>query len=184
VLRRRPRHRHADRADLSRFRSLDEGRRRTLRAAGPSSFQAVAPGANSFDWVRWKNRLYVLDGSAFHAEFRDSNAIKAAVVDHVATIQKKITIQGADRLIERCQASVAMASKLQRVAEIGIYDRPVKELKAYAKTHKIVVEWDKDALVFDGSIDAQWGILKLLDEDRTDGPVSGRVYESSSKRTI
>ncbi len=146
--------------------------------------KSVATFAKTFDWIRWKNRLYVLDASAFHAEFRDGKAIKAAVAAHVAEIQKAIAIKGAENLVERCQASVAMASKLQRVADAGIYGRPIKELKEYAKTHKIPVVWDKDALVFDGSIDAQWSILKLLDEDRTDGPVSGRVYESSSKRTI
>lgn len=146
--------------------------------------ESVATFAKTFDWVHFRDRLYVLDAANFHAEFRDGKAIQAAVDGHVATIQGHVTIDGAADFAERCRANVAMASKLQRVADTGIHDRAIGELKDYAASHSIDVTWNGDALVFDGSIEAQWNILKLLDEDRTDGPVSGRVYESSSKRTI
>jgi hypothetical protein len=60
----------------------------------------------------------------------------------------------------------------------------VDQLKAYAKQWNIAVEWDGDALVFNGSVEHQWAILKLLDEDGTTGPVSGRRYESAAKRRV
>jgi hypothetical protein len=41
-----------------------------------------------------------------------------------------------------------------------------------------------DNLVFEDSIESQWNILKLLDEDRTEGPVSHRHYESAAERQI
>jgi hypothetical protein len=145
---------------------------------------SVISFATDFDWVLWRNVLYVLDGKRFHAEFRDQQALKAAVRDHVEAIQEKTEIVGADRFIERCQTTVSMASKLQSVAEHGIWDRPVPELKRYAEERGIAVEWRGDALVFDGSVEHQFAILKLLDEDRTHGPVSGRTYDSAAKQAV
>jgi hypothetical protein len=46
------------------------------------------------------------------------------------------------------------------------------------------VVWEDDGLVFDGSFEGQWAILNLLDEDRTEGPVTHRKYEASAKREV
>lgn len=140
--------------------------------------------ATDFDWVLWRDVLYVLNGDRFHAEFRDQLALKEAVQEHVDAIQEKIAIRGADAFVERCQSTPSMASKLQNIAENGIWDRPIDELKQYAAERGIIVKWDGDALVFDGSIENQFAILKLLDEDRTHGPVSGRTYDSAAKQAV
>ncbi|MEA2442517.1 MAG: hypothetical protein QOH76_3941 [Thermoleophilaceae bacterium] len=146
---------------------------------------SVATFATSFEWVVWGGTLYVLDATAFHAEFRDAAEIQKAVAAHVATIQTKIKISGADEFIKRCQSSVQMASKLKRVADDGIWGEPIDELKTYAEERGLDVVWtDDDELAFDGSIENQWSILKLLDEDRTEGPVSGRTYDSAAKVRI
>jgi hypothetical protein len=147
--------------------------------------ESVATFATTFDWVVWDDTLYVLDSGAFHAEFRDAAEVQKAVAAHVATIQTKIKIAGADEFIKRCQSSVQFASKLKRVADDGIWDKPIDDLKTYASERGLAVEWtDDDELVFDGSIENQWAILKLLDEDRTEGPVSGRTYDSAAKVRI
>jgi hypothetical protein len=57
-------------------------------------------------------------------------------------------------------------------------------MKDYAMEFDIAVTWDGDSLVFDGSLESQWSILKLLDEYRTEGPVTHRHYESAAKREI
>ena len=144
----------------------------------------VATFSTDFDWVLWGDVLYVLDSKNFHAEFRDQGELRAAVQGHVDQILTRIQIVGAEAFAERCKRSVPLASKLQSVAENGIWERPVAELKSYATERGIPVEWDGDALVFDGSIDRQSAILKLLDEDRTHGPVSGRTYDSAAKQAI
>ena len=77
-----------------------------------------------------------------------------------------------------------MASKLRSVFEHGIWREPVAKLKVYAEERGIEVQWDGDSLVFDGSIGHQHSILKLLDEDRTEGPVSGRTYDSAAKQAV
>jgi hypothetical protein len=143
---------------------------------------SVATFATDFDWVVWGATLYVLNADNFHAEFRDAAEVRKAVAAHVATIESKLTIKGSAAFTKRCQSSVQFASKLQSVAEQGIWGEPIEELKTYAAERGLVVEWtDEDELVFDGSIENQWAILKLLDEDRTEGPVSGRTYDSAAK---
>lgn len=145
---------------------------------------SVATFSTTFDWLLWDGTLYVLDAGNFHAEFRDNEAIKLAVAEHVGTICQKIAIQGADKLVERCQSSVPMASKLKHVIDTGIWREPISELKRYAVERGIDVVWDDDKLVFDGSIERQFAILKLLGEDRTHGPVSGRTYDSAAKQMV
>lgn len=145
---------------------------------------SVATFATTFDWLLWDDVLYVLDAKNFHAEFRDNEAIRRAVADHVDTIRQTIGIQGADELVARCQSSVPMASKLKHVVETGIWREPISTLKKYAVERGIDVVWDKDELVFDGSIERQFAILKLLGEDRTHGPVSGRTYDSAAKQVV
>jgi hypothetical protein len=145
---------------------------------------SVATFADTFDWVYWGGKLYVTQGANFHAEFRDSDEIRAAVQAHVDAISAKIRIEGVDEFVKRCQASVQMASKLSHVAKHGIWAEPIRKLKRYAIERDLDVQWNGDALVFDGSIEHQWAILRLLAEDRTEGPVSGRTYESAAKREI
>jgi hypothetical protein len=144
----------------------------------------VTTFAADYDWVLWRDVLYVLNAKNFLAEFRDQQELREAVKEHVEKICEQIEIRGAEKLIERCQSSVPMASKLQKVAESGIWDHPVETLKSYAQERGIEVEWDGDALVFDGSIEHQQAILKLLDEGRTLGPVSGRTFDSAAKQVV
>jgi hypothetical protein len=145
---------------------------------------SVATFSTSFDWVLWDGVLYILDGNAFHAEFRDVAALREAVEEHVTTITKTLKIKNSDELIERCRLNVQMASKLKRIAANGLHTQSVDVLKEYATDYNISVDWDEDALVFDGTFEGQWSILKLLDEDRTEGPVSHRKYESAAKREV
>jgi hypothetical protein len=39
-------------------------------------------------------------------------------------------------------------------------------------------------MVFDGSVEKQWNILRLLDEARTLGPVTGKHWDTSSKTEV
>jgi hypothetical protein len=146
---------------------------------------SVATFSTGFDWVYWKQTLYILDAVAFHAEFRDTEALKDAVAKHMKSLEGRITINNATAMTERCRRNVPMASKLKRISETGLHlTSTPTDLQDYAKRYKIQVKWEGEALVFDGSLEGQWAILKLLDEDRTEGPVSGRHFESAAKRQI
>jgi|HubBroStandDraft_6_1064221.scaffolds.fasta_scaffold03103_8 hypothetical protein len=147
--------------------------------------ESVATFSSTFDWVIWDEKLYVLNAAGFHAEFRDIKSIRQAVRAHVEAITSgTLKIINSEALITRCQANVAMASKLQRIAIEGIQRHDIDELKNYASEYGIAVKWDGESLVFEDTFTTQWSILTLLDEDRTEGPVSHRKYEASSKRVI
>jgi Domain of unknown function (DUF4868) len=146
---------------------------------------SVATFSQRFDWVVWRDTLYIQDANAFHREFRSLEVLLAAVSGHVEGICTRVSILNAESMIKRCQSSVKMASKLKRISERGLHlSSSIDELKQYAIDYDIGVTWSSDALVFDGSLESQWDILKLLDEDRTEGPLTHRHYESAAKREV
>jgi hypothetical protein len=102
----------------------------------------------------------------------------------VLAIRAKIDIKNHVKFIERCQRNDQMGSKLKHVVEHGIMGWSVADIRQYSVDYDLKIQWNGDSLVFEDSIEAQWNILKLLDEDRTEGPVSHRHYESAAKRQI
>jgi hypothetical protein len=56
------------------------------------------------------------------------------------------------------------------------------EFKAYSQKYPgLEVQWDGDALVFDGDLKHQWSILRLLDEAGFTGELSGDPFLSKNK---
>ncbi len=167
-------------------------RSRTLRLAWDGEVmdeldESVLTFAPDFDWVVFDGvdgTMHVLDTKGFHGVFRDLDALKKAVDDNVLAIRSKIDIENADELAERCRRVVPMASKLQRVVTDGLLDRTPEELRKYGAERGIDVTWNGDTMVYENTIEKQWNILKLLDEDHTVGPVSGRTFDSPAKRQI
>jgi hypothetical protein len=75
-----------------------------------------------------------------------------------------------------------MMVKLQRIIErADMHTRPPDQLRTYGRDYGIEVDWSGNRMVFDGSVEKQWNILRLLDEARTLGPVTGKHWETSSK---
>lgn len=145
----------------------------------------VATFGERYDWVLFKDTFFILNLGAFHQEFRDNKELQDAVEHHASAINATLKIDGYDDFVERCQKNPAMASKLARAEAHGVYKRPVQELKDYAAQHKLAVTWNGDSVVFDAAtIESQWQILKLLDEDRLKGPLSGTLFDSNSKREV
>jgi hypothetical protein len=87
--------------------------------------------------------------------------------------------------IERCQKTPAMASKLEGVIEQGHYKKPISVLRDYSQRYpELGVAWNGDALVFEGSLEKQWSILRLLDEAGFTGELSGEKFEAPGKRHL
>lgn len=141
----------------------------------------VTLGAD-FDWVSWQDTLLVLNKKNFHALFRDIPALVAKVEEHVAAVRAHIEIDNADEFVARIKAYPSMMVKLQRIIErADMHTRPPDQLRNYGQEYGIEVDWNGDRMVFDGSVEKQWNILRLLDEARTLGPVTGKHWETSSK---
>jgi hypothetical protein len=137
------------------------------------------------DWIDWRAMLLVLDANEFHRAFRNIAELVEAVREHIDEIAQHVPIINADAMVDRCRANPAMASKLQSVAEQKLYLKPVDELKDYTKRYpELGVQWSAGALVFDGSLERQWAILKLFDEAGFTGDLSGDKFEAAAKRPL
>lgn len=133
-------------------------------------------------WVVWQDVMIVLDKNNFHAMFRDIPALVAKVEEHVGAITQHVGIERVDDFVARIKTYPAMMVKLQRIIErADMHTRPPDVLRSYGLEYGIDVEWNGDQMVFDGSVEKQWNILRLLDEARTLGPVTGKHWETSSK---
>jgi hypothetical protein len=135
-----------------------------------------------FHWIAWQNVMIVLDKNNFHAMFRDIPALVAKVEEHMAAVTQHIGIDNADDFTARIKTYPAMMVKLQRIIDrADMHTRRAEVLRNYGHEYGIEVDWNGDRMVFDGSVKKQWNILRLLDEARTLGPVTGKHWETSSK---
>ncbi len=139
----------------------------------------------AIDWIDWHSMVIVLDSPGFHSSFRTIEALRQAVSGHVSTITAEISIDNSEEFIERCQKVPTMASKLDSVIEQGHYKKPLSVLRDYSDRYpELGVQWNGDALVFDGSLEKQWSILRLLDEAGFTGELSGEKFEAPAKRHL
>lgn len=143
---------------------------------------SLSPG---FDWIAWQGVMIVLRAKNFHAIFRDIPALIAKVDEHLTAIVQHVAIDNLDGLSERIKRYPAMMVKLQRIIERGdMHTRPAAELRMYGEDYAIAVDWNGDRMVFDGSVEKQWNVLRLLDEAHTLGPVTGKHWDTSTKTEV
>jgi Domain of unknown function (DUF4868) len=147
--------------------------------------ETVITFSAAIDWIAWRDTMIVLDSKGFHAVFRDIPALVAQVNGYLQTVVQHIGIDNLEEFAERIRRWPAMAVKLSRiVARADMHTRPATVLKKYGQDYKISVDWSEDRMVFDGSVEKQWNILRLLDEAHTLGPVTGKKWESSTKTEV
>jgi hypothetical protein len=147
--------------------------------------ETVVTLSPSFDWLAWKGALLVLDAKNFHQTFRDIPALIAKVDEHLAAVTEHVPVANLDDLATRIKSYPAMMVKLQRIVErADMHTRPAQVLREYGEEYSIPVDWDGDTMIFDGAVERQWNILRLLDEARTLGPVTGKHWDTSSKTEV
>lgn len=139
----------------------------------------------TIDWIAWKGTMVILDAPGFHSVFRDIPALTKLVETHVNTIAGHVGIVNMKALADRIKTTPAMVVKLSRIIErADMHTRTPAELRKYGKDYGIDISWKRDEMVFDPAVEKQWNILRLLDEARTLGPVTGKKWDSSSKTEI
>jgi len=138
-----------------------------------------------FDWIAWLGVMIVLDAKDFHAMFRDIPALVAQVDANVATLTTHVGIDNLDAFRARIKGFPGMMVKLQGVIDrADMHTRSPDVLRKYASDYSIAIDWSGDRMIFDGSVEKQWNILRLLDEARTLGPVTGKHWDTSSKTQV
>ena len=147
--------------------------------------QTVITFRSDFDWIVWNQAVAIINSKNFHQNFRDIPALVANVDMHVHTVCQHVGITNSTDFADRIKRFPAMAVKLQRIIErADMHTRPPDVLRTYGRDYSIEVDWDQDEMIFDGSVEKQWNILRLLDEANTLGPVTQKKYETSSKLPI
>jgi hypothetical protein len=138
-----------------------------------------------FDWIAWQGVMIVLHAGNFHGMFRDIPALVAQVDANVAAVDAHIGIDNLDAFRARIKSFPGMMVKLQGIIDrADMHTRPPDVLRTYAAEYSIDIEWNGDRMIFDGSVEKQWNILRLLDEARTLGPVTGKHWDTSSKTQV
>jgi hypothetical protein len=147
--------------------------------------ETVITFGSGIDWIVWKGTMIVLHAKNFHAVFRDVPALLKVVDGHLATISQHVGIVNLSELAERIKTTPAMAVKLSRIIErADMHTLPPARLRKYGEDYGIDVAWQKGKMVFDGSVEKQWNLLRLLDEARTLGPVTGKKWDTSAKTEV
>ncbi len=142
----------------------------------------VVTFGGSFDWLEWQEVMIVLSATNFRMMFRDIPALIAQVDANIVVITKHVAIGNLDAFITRIKSMPGMMVKLQGIVDrADMHTKPPSVLRKYASDYSIDIEWDGDEMIFDDSVDKQWNILRLLDEARTLGPVTGKHWDTSSK---
>lgn len=145
----------------------------------------VVTFGSNFDWIAWQKAMIILDQKDFEQMFRDIPALQAKVDSNLGMIVEHIKVANLAEFSARIKSNPTMMVKLQSIIDrADMHTRSPTELKKYAKEYSIPVDWKGDKLVFDGSLEKQWSILRLLDEARTLGPVTGKHWDTSGKTQV
>lgn len=135
-----------------------------------------------FHWLTWQDVMIVLSATDFRMLFRDIPALIAQVDANIAAITQHVAIGNLEAFTARIKSMPGMMVKLQGIIErADMHTKPAGVLRKYASDYSIHIEWDGYKMIFDDSVENQWNILRLLDEARTLGPVTGKHWDTSSK---
>jgi hypothetical protein len=136
----------------------------------------------NIDWIYWKNTFYILNMPGFERIFLDRQRLTGQVRANVEAIARALAIIGQAELEGRCAGNLNMAVKLRRIVDRGAHANwPPAQLRAYTSKYRPAIQWQGNAIVFDGSPAHQWDILKLLDEAWFTGELSQDHFEATSK---
>jgi hypothetical protein len=145
----------------------------------------VVTFGSDFDWIAWHDAMIILDQKDFEQMFRDIPALQAKVDANLVKVVEHIGIANLAEFSTRIKGNPTMMVKLQSIIDrADMHTRSPAELQKYATEYDIPVDWKGEELVFDGSIEKQWSILRLLDEARTLGPVTGKHWDTSGKTQV
>jgi hypothetical protein len=135
-----------------------------------------------FDLVLQEKIVLVADTNSLDTLFTDRATMEALVPKHVSQlVAQGLVLSNPDEWTAACQRNLYMMKKLARISESGYVaqinpKKVMKLLKDFGVTGKVI---NSGKFVFDKS--DRWLLLKVLDEDFLNSPLTANRYESSAK---
>lgn len=141
------------------------------------------------DCFSWDGFLFVHSVAAFQRIFGYFEELRARAHATVDTVLAQVPISNADAFRATCTRQMQMMSKLAQIARKPYLARVTMQdmrrtIEDFHLDVQIVQENDLDKLLFEGSLEKRWLILKLLDDNYLGSTMTHEKYEVNSKSTV
>lgn len=141
------------------------------------------------DCFAWDGYLFIHNVGAFQRIFGYFEELRAMANTTVDTVLAQIPVSNADAFRATCTGQLQMMSKLAQIARKPYLGRVTMQdmrrtIDEFHLDVQIVQENGQEKLLFEGSLEKRWLILKLLDDDYLGSIMTHEKYEVNSKSAV
>ncbi len=131
----------------------------------------------------------ILHVQNFHYIFNFYEKLRRVAKKNAETLSKKLPIENLEEFIEACQQQPEMALKLHQVVTHENWPTlPIERMFQLIDEENLPIKFSTKSgdrkLVFQPDPKHRWLILRLLADDILKSPVSARIFEATSKKSI
>jgi len=141
------------------------------------------------DCFAWDGYLFIHNVGAFQRIFGYLDELKAKANATIDAVLAQIPITNHEQFRATCTGQLQMMSKLAQIAGKPYIARVTiadirRTIQAFHLDVQIVQENGHEKLLFEGSLEKRWLILKLLDDDYLGSIMTNEKYEVNSKSAV
>jgi Domain of unknown function (DUF4868) len=141
------------------------------------------------DCFSWDGFLFIHNVGAFQRIFGYLEELRAKANETVDTVLAQIPVSNADAFRTTCTGQLQMMLKLAQIARKPYLSRVTmvdirRTIDDFHLDVQIVQEGGQEKLLFEGSLEKRWLILKLLDDDYLGSIMTHERYEVNSKSAV
>jgi len=144
---------------------------------------------HDIDCFAWDGYLFIHNVGAFQRIFGYFEELRAMADATVDTVLAQIPVSNAEAFRATCTGQLQMMSKLAQIARKPYLGRVTMQdmrrtIDDFHLDVQIVQENGQEKLLFEGSFEKRWLILKLLDDDYLGSIMTYEKYEVNSKSAV
>jgi hypothetical protein len=141
------------------------------------------------DCFAWDGYLFIRNVGAFQRIFSYLDELRAKANTTIDTVLAQIPITNHEEFRATCTGQLQMMSKLAQIAGKPYLNRVTmadmrRTIQEFHLDVQIVQENGEERLLFEGSLEKRWLILKLLDDDYLGSIMTNEKYEVNSKSAV
>jgi hypothetical protein len=141
------------------------------------------------DCFSWDGFLFIHNVGAFQRIFGYLEELRTKANETVDTVLAQIPVSNADAFRATCTGQLQMMLKLAQIARKPYLGRVTmvdirRTIDDFHLAVQIVQEDGHEKLLFEGSLEKRWLILKLLDDDYLGSIMTHERYEVNSKSAV